>query len=71
MAATDDEIIAAVQVYRLAKESVDSLVAQKQVLVDQRTALNTQIQALNDQIVIARQSLSDNRINVKTLIVAP
>ena len=71
MAATDDDIIASVQVYRLAKESVDSLVAQKQVLVDQRTALTAQIQALTDAIVAARQALQDNRVTVKSLITAP
>lgn len=71
MPATDDDIISAVQVYRLAKESVDNLIAQKQVLIDQRTAINTQIDAINASIVAARQTLQDNRVTVKSLITAP
>jgi hypothetical protein len=71
MAATDDDIINAVQVYRLAKESVDSLLTQKQALIDQRTGINAQIDSLTASILLARQVLQDNRVTVKSLITSP
>jgi hypothetical protein len=68
--ANDDQIVVSTQAHSIAKSYLDALVMKKTELVNERTNLTLNIQAITDQIAQARVDLKtarDAMINIVNL----